>query len=98
MQAETIHVPVLPRLLADDITPERCAGLLAKQGGRLAVVSAEGGISAKAAGTPVVVDDEDQLRARAARLLSNGQVAAAALSRALAGGAAVRPVVVSSGS
>ena len=42
--AETIDVPVLPRLLADDITPERCAGLLAEQGGRLDVVSAEGGI------------------------------------------------------
>ncbi len=48
----------------------------------------------EAAGTPVVVDDEDQLRARAARLLSNGEVAAAALSRAMAGGTAVRPVVV----
>lgn len=42
--AEAIDVPILPRLLADDITPERCAGLLAEQGGRLAVVSAEGGI------------------------------------------------------
>lgn len=42
--AESIEVPILPRLLADDVTPERCAGLLAEQDGRLAVVSAEGGI------------------------------------------------------
>ncbi|HEV7149031.1 MAG TPA: DUF3987 domain-containing protein [Pedococcus sp.] len=42
--ADAIEVPTLPRLLADDITPERCAGVLAEQGGSLAVVSAEGGI------------------------------------------------------
>lgn len=32
------------RLVADDVTPERLAGLLAEQGGRMAVMSAEGGI------------------------------------------------------
>ena len=42
--AEAIEVPAIPRLLADDVTPERCAGLIAEQGGRLAVISAEGGI------------------------------------------------------
>jgi len=42
--AEAIEVPAIPRLLADDVTPERCAGLMAEQGGRLAVISAEGGI------------------------------------------------------
>jgi replicative DNA helicase len=42
--AEAVVVPPLPRLLADDVTPERCAGLLAEQHGRLAVVSAEGGV------------------------------------------------------
>ena len=42
--AEAVVVPPLPRLLADDVTPERCAGLLAEQHGRLAIVSAEGGI------------------------------------------------------
>lgn len=42
--AESVVVPPLPRLVADDVTPERCAGLLAEQQGRLAIVSAEGGI------------------------------------------------------
>ena len=37
-------MPVLPRLVADDVTPEAAASLLAEQGGRLAVLSAEGGI------------------------------------------------------
>jgi len=38
------YVPSLPRLLADDATPEAVAGLLAEQGGRIAIVSTEGGI------------------------------------------------------
>src|SRR6266487_2555221 len=38
------------RLVADDITPEAAASLLADQGGRLAVLSAEGGIFATLAG------------------------------------------------
>jgi replicative DNA helicase len=41
--AEAITVPVMPKLVADDITPEAAASLLAEQGGRLAVLSAEGG-------------------------------------------------------
>jgi replicative DNA helicase len=41
--AEEIEVPVVPRLVADDITPEAAASLLADQGGRLAIMSAEGG-------------------------------------------------------
>lgn len=48
--AESITVPVSPRLVADDITPEAAASLLAEQGGRLAVLSAEGGIFATLAG------------------------------------------------
>jgi len=44
MMASAITVPVMPRLLADDVTPEALASLLAEQGGRLAVISAEGGI------------------------------------------------------
>lgn len=48
--AEAITVPVMPRLVADDITPEACASLLAEHGGRLAVLSAEGGIFAVLAG------------------------------------------------
>ena len=38
------EVPSLPRLLADDATPEAVAGLLAEQNGRIAIVSTEGGI------------------------------------------------------
>ena len=38
-----MEVPVLPRMLAEDSTPERLAGLLAEQDGRMGVFSAEGG-------------------------------------------------------
>ena len=44
LMAEALTVPSMPRLLADDVTPEAAASLLAEQGGRLAVLSAEGGI------------------------------------------------------
>jgi len=40
-----------PRLLADDLTPETAATLLAKQGGRLGLLSAEGGSFSTIAGT-----------------------------------------------
>lgn len=40
----TIEVPVIPRLLADDVTPEKTASLLAEHGGRIALVSTEGGV------------------------------------------------------
>lgn len=50
LTAEGVSVPALPRLVADDITPEATASLLAEQGGRLAVLSAEGGIFATLAG------------------------------------------------
>ncbi|MFG1619521.1 DUF3987 domain-containing protein [Nonomuraea wenchangensis] len=40
--AEEIEVPVFPRLTADDVTPETAATILADQGGRLAILSAEG--------------------------------------------------------
>jgi len=39
-----VEVPVVPRLLADDVTPEKVATLLADHGGRIAIISAEGGI------------------------------------------------------
>jgi replicative DNA helicase len=42
--ADGIEVPPIPRLLADDATPEAAASLLAEQGGTLAIISAEGGI------------------------------------------------------
>ncbi|SNY58216.1 YfjI family protein [Paractinoplanes atraurantiacus] len=50
MNAEAITVPAKPRLVADDITSETAASLLAEQGGRLAVLSPEGGIFATIAG------------------------------------------------
>jgi Protein of unknown function (DUF3987) len=40
--AEAITIPVLPRLLADDATPEALTSLLAEQGGRLGLFSDEG--------------------------------------------------------
>lgn len=42
--------PAPPRLLADDLTTEALVALLAEQGGRLALLSAEGGIFDVAAG------------------------------------------------
>ncbi|WP_314171477.1 DUF3987 domain-containing protein [Streptomyces winkii] len=42
--AEALTVLPKPRLLADDSTPETVTSLMAEQGGRLAVMSAEGGI------------------------------------------------------
>jgi replicative DNA helicase len=42
--AEAITIPAIPRLLADDVTPEAAATLLAEQRGRLAIISAEGGL------------------------------------------------------
>ncbi|WP_433793298.1 DUF3987 domain-containing protein [Actinoplanes sp. CA-252034] len=50
MNAEAITVPAKPQLVADDITSETAAHLLAQQGGRLAVLSPEGGIFATIAG------------------------------------------------
>jgi replicative DNA helicase len=50
MNAEAITVPAKPRLVADDITSETAASLLAEQSGRLAVLSPEGGIFATIAG------------------------------------------------
>ncbi len=37
-------VPALPRLLADDCSPEKLASLLAEQGGRIAVMAPEGDV------------------------------------------------------
>lgn len=38
------EVPVVPRLFCDDVTPERLAGMMQEQRGRIAVLSDEGGI------------------------------------------------------
>lgn len=48
--AEAIDVPVVPRLFADDVTPEALASLLAEQGGRMAIYSDEGGVFPMMAG------------------------------------------------
>ncbi|WP_238016006.1 DUF3987 domain-containing protein [Dactylosporangium sp. AC04546] len=50
MSAEAIAVPKPPQLVADDVTSEQAASLLAEQDGRLAVLSPEGGIFATLAG------------------------------------------------
>ncbi|WP_441251477.1 YfjI family protein [Kitasatospora sp. McL0602] len=54
--AEETSVPARPQLVADDVTPENLATLLADQGGRMAVLSAEGGIfdiiAGRYSGTP----------------------------------------------
>ncbi|HEX3648572.1 MAG TPA: DUF3987 domain-containing protein, partial [Pseudonocardiaceae bacterium] len=50
MAAGEVTIPPVPRLLADDLTPETAANLLHLHGGRLAVLSAEGGLFATLAG------------------------------------------------
>jgi replicative DNA helicase len=50
LTAAEVDIPPEPRLLADDLTPESAATLLAAHGGRLAVLSAEGGLFATLAG------------------------------------------------
>ena len=42
--ASLTDVPALPRLLADDITSEKCTSLMAENAGALALLSAEGGV------------------------------------------------------
>lgn len=44
LEADAIVVPAVPRLIADDATPEAIANLLATQGGRIAVMSPEGDV------------------------------------------------------
>lgn len=48
--ADSMEVPVMPRLLADDATPEALASLLARHGGRLAMFSDEGEVFGMMAG------------------------------------------------
>jgi len=48
--ASNITVDTVPRIIVDDITPEALGSRLAEQGGRLAVVSTEGGLLSTAAG------------------------------------------------
>jgi hypothetical protein len=48
--ADQITVPPVPRIIADDVTPEAAASLMAEQGGAIAIFSAEGGIFATMGG------------------------------------------------
>ena len=41
---DAVEIPAPPRILADDSTPEALTSLLATYGGRIAVLSAEGGV------------------------------------------------------
>lgn len=43
-EADGIHVPAIPRLVCDDITPEALGSLLAEQDGKAALISAEAGV------------------------------------------------------
>ncbi|WP_112133317.1 YfjI family protein [Glycomyces dulcitolivorans] len=58
-EADEVAIPVSPKLVADDITPEAAKSLLAEQAGRLAILSAEGGIFATIAGRYSGVPDLD---------------------------------------
>lgn len=41
---EMVSVPIAPRIMAEDITPERLASLMSEHGGRMALMSDEAGI------------------------------------------------------
>ncbi len=55
-EVAAIGDPVLPRLLADDATPEELGVLLADHGGRFAILSAEGTILANVSGKYMKAD------------------------------------------
>ena len=59
IDADAIEIPTVPVLVADDITPEATKTLLAQQDGRLAVMSAEGGVFQTIAGRYSGVPDPD---------------------------------------
>jgi hypothetical protein len=98
LQAET-PVPSLPRLIADDVTTEAAASLLAEQDGRLAVLSAEGGIFSTLAGrySSGVPSLEVFLKGHAGDLLRvdrKGRPAEHVASPALTLGLALQPEVL----
>jgi hypothetical protein len=59
LQAEAVTVPTLPRLLADDATPEAVSTLMADNAGKIAIVSDEGGIFDMLAGRYSAVPNLD---------------------------------------
>lgn len=92
-------VPALPRLIADDVTAEAAASLLAEQRGRLAVLSAEGGIFSTIAGrySSGVPNLEAFLKGHAGDLLRvdrKGRPAEHVESPALTLGLALQPEVL----
>ncbi|NMH97983.1 DUF3987 domain-containing protein [Pseudonocardia sp. K10HN5] len=92
-------VPALPRLIADDVTTEAAASLLAEQGGRLAVLSAEGGIFTTLAGrySSGVPNLEVFLKGHAGDLLRvdrKGRAAEHVAAPALTLGLALQPAVL----
>ncbi|AVT39148.1 YfjI family protein [Plantactinospora sp. BB1] len=70
--AEAITVPGLPRLIVDDATPEALIGLMAANGGRMAIISDEGGIfdtlAGRYSGTPNL---DPYLKGHAGQPMSN---------------------------
>ena len=50
LELKSTPVPVRPQLVADDVTPEKLEVMLAEQGGRMAVLSSEGGVFGMMAG------------------------------------------------
>lgn len=98
MEADEITIPVQPKLVADDITPEAAKSLLAEQSGRLAILSAEGGIFATIAGRYSGVPDLDVfLKGHAGDMLRVARKSAPAeyvSAPALTLGLAVQPEVL----
>jgi replicative DNA helicase len=99
LEAESIVVPTMPRLLADNITPEAVASLLAEQGGRIAILSAEGGIFDIVAGrySGGIPDMDVWLKGHAGdplRIDRKGREPERILSPALTVGLAVQPKVL----
>ena len=72
LHAEAITVPSLPKLIVDDATPEALAGLMAANGGRMAIISDEGGIfdtlAGRYSGTPYL---DPYLKGHAGQPMSN---------------------------
>lgn len=70
--AEAITVPTLPKLIVDDATPEALIGLMAANGGRMAIISDEGGIfdtlAGRYSGTPNL---DPYLKGHAGQPMSN---------------------------
>ncbi|THV29638.1 YfjI family protein [Glycomyces paridis] len=97
-EADEATIPVAPKLVADDITPEAAKSLLAEQGGRLAILSAEGGIFATIAGRYSGVPDLDAfLKGHAGdmlRVIRKSAPAEYVAAPALTLGLAVQPEVL----